>query len=159
MDQRYCVELFEEYENLNLYTIRFNDEKLTEFEKFLEKFPEGCEYSDDIDIIISWIDKIIQKGALSRYFKPEGKYCDGVSAIPIEVNDIRLYCLRLSDNILILGNGGVKDADTWQNSPTLKQFVELLIDTSRFINTRRKRGNIIFDDKTIVGNLNFVRSI
>lgn len=157
MDQRYCVELFEENENLNLYTIRFKDEKLTEFEKFLEKFPEGCKYSDDIDIIISWIDKIIEKGALSRYLKPEGRYCDGVSAIPIEVNDIRLYCLRLSDKILILGNGGVKDADTWQNSPTLKKYVELLIDTSRFINTRKQNGDIIFNDKTIEGNLNFVR--
>jgi hypothetical protein len=65
--------------------------------------------------------------------------------------------LRLSDKILILGNGGIKDADTWQESPTLRPFVELLIDTSRFINTRRQKGNIQLNDKTIVGNLNFVR--
>ena len=68
-----------------------------------------------------------------------------------------MYCLRLSDKILILGNGGIKDADTWQDSPTLRPFVELLIDTSRFINTRRQKGNIQLNDKTIAGNLNFVR--
>lgn len=157
MSQRYCLELFEENDNLNLYTIRLKDEKLTEFEKFLDKFPNDCKYKEDIDIIISWIEKITEKGALSRYFKPEGKYGDGVGAIPIETNNIRLYCLRLSDKILILGNGGIKDADTWQDSPTLRPFVELLIDTSRFINTRRKKGNIQLNDKTIAGNLNFVR--
>lgn len=157
MNQKYCLELFDENDNLNLYTIRLKDEKLTEFEKFLEKFPDDCEYKEDIDIIISWINKITEKGALSRYFKPEGKYGDGVGAIPIETNNIRLYCLRLSDKILILGNGGIKDADTWQESPTLRPFVELLIDTSRFINTRRQKGNIQLNDKTIVGNLNFVR--
>lgn len=157
MNQKYCLELFEENDNLNLYTIRLKDEKLTEFEKFLDKFPNDCKYKEDIDIIISWIEKITEKGALSRYFKPEGKYGDGVGAIPIETNNIRLYCLRLSDKILILGNGGIKDADTWQDSPTLRPFVELLIDTSRFINTRRQKGNIQLNDKTIVGNLNFVR--
>ncbi|WP_418814130.1 hypothetical protein [Phocaeicola plebeius] len=157
MSQRYCLELFEENDNLNLYTIRLKDEKLTEFEKFLDKFPNDCKYKEDIDIIISWIEKITEKGALSRYFKPEGKYGDGVGAIPIETNNIRLYCLRLSDKILILGNGGIKDADTWQDSPTLRPFVELLIDTSRFINTRRQKGNIQLNDKTIAGNLNFVR--
>ena len=157
MSQRYCLELFEENDNLNLYTIRLKDEKLTEFEKFLDKFPNDCKYKEDIDIIISWIEKITEKGALSRYFKPEGKYGDGVGAIPTETNNIRLYCLRLSDKILILGNGGIKDADTWQDSPTLRPFVELLIDTSRFINTRRQKGNIQLNDKTIAGNLNFVR--
>ena len=157
MSQRYCLELFEENDNLNLYTIRLKDEKLTEFEKFIDKFPNDCKYKEDIDIIISWIEKITEKGALSRYFKPEGKYGDGVGAIPIETNNIRLYCLRLSDKILILGNGGIKDADTWQDSPTLRPFVELLIDTSRFINTRRQKGNIQLNDKTIAGNLNFVR--
>lgn len=160
MIQKYCVELFDENENLNLYTIRLQNEKLTEFEKFLEKFPEGCEYTEDVDVIISWIEKIIQKGALSRYFKPEGGYGDGVGAIPIEVNNtIRLYCLRLNDNILILGNGGVKDAGTWQESPTLRPFVELLRDTSRFINTRQQDGKILLNGKTIQGNLNFSRKI
>lgn len=57
MSQRYCLELFEENDNLNLYTIRLKDEKLTEFEKFLDKFPNDCKYKEDIDIIISWIEK------------------------------------------------------------------------------------------------------
>lgn len=55
-----------------------------------------------MDVIVAWIDRIGETGALERYFRPEGKYGDGVSAIPIESGKLRLYCLRLSDKILIL---------------------------------------------------------
>ena len=53
--QHYSIELVEEYENVNFYSIRMAGEELTELETFFEKFPEGCEYDDEIDVIISWI--------------------------------------------------------------------------------------------------------
>ena len=97
-------------------------------------------------------------GALERYFRPEGRYGDGVGVIPIDVgNKIRLYCLRLSDKILIFGNGGVKDSDTWQNSSTLAPYVKLLIDTSRFVWSRISDGKVLLVDKEIIGILNFIR--
>ena len=78
-------------------------------EAFFEKFPEGCEYDDDIDVIISWIDQIAERGALERYFRPEGHYDDGVGVIPIDVgNKLRLYCLRLSDKILVSATEALK---------------------------------------------------
>ena len=156
MKQEYSIELLEEYENVNFYSIKMAGEELTEMEAFFEKFPEGCEYDNEIDVIISWIDQIAERGALERYFRPEGRYSDGVGVIPIDVgNKLRLYCLRLSDKILLFGNGGVKDARTWQESKTLAPYVKLLIDTSRFISSRIKDGTIVLVDKEIVGNLNF----
>ena len=96
---------------------------------------------------------------MERYFRPEGRYGDGVGVIPIEVgNKIRLYCLRLSDKILVFGNGGVKDASTWEESETLAPYVRLLIDTSRFISSRIKDGTIVLVDKDIIGDLNFTRN-
>lgn len=152
----YSIELFEEYDNINFYTIRIKGDAHTEAEKFLLKFPEGGESDEDIDVILSWLEKISEKGALERYFKPEGKYGDGVCAIPIEVgNNVRLYCLRLSDDVLIIGNGDIKDANTWQNSPTLSKHVQLLIKTSRFINHRRQNGKIHCENKILAGNLRF----
>ena len=125
---------------------------------FFEKFPEGCDYDNDIDVIISWIDQIAERGALERYFRPEGRFGDGVGVIPIEVgNKLRLYCLRLSNKILVFGNGGVKDSRSWQESDTLSPYVKLLVDTSRFISSRIKDGTLVLVDKEIVGNLNFVR--
>ena len=157
MIQKYQIELVEEYENINFYSIRMENEELTEMEAFFEKFPLGCEYDEEIDVIISWIDKIAEKGALERYFRPEGHYGDGVGVIPIDVgNKVRLYCLRLSDKILVFGNGGVKDAATWEESEELAPYVKLLIDTSRFIASRISDGSIVLVDKEIVGNLNFI---
>ena len=158
MKQEYTIELVEEYENVNFYSIHLEGEELTEMEAFFEKFPVGCEYDDEIDVIISWIDKIAEKGALERYFRPEGHYGDGVGVIPIDVgNKVCLYCLRLSDKILVFGNGGVKDAATWEESDQLAPYVKLLIDTSRFITSRISDGSIVLVDKEIVGNLNFIR--
>lgn len=158
MKQEYSVELIEEYEKVNFYSIRMKDAELTELESFFEKFPEGCEYDDEVDVIISWLDQIAERGALERYFRPEGRYGDGVGVIPIDVgNKIRLFCLRLSDKILVFGNGGIKDARSWQESETLAPYVKMLIDTSRFISSRIKDGTIVLVDKEIVGNLNFTR--
>lgn len=157
MNQDYFLEIVEEHPNVNFYSIHLNGEELSELDKFFEKFPFGCKYDEDIDIIISWLDKIGEKGALERYFRPEGKYGDGISAIPIETSNLRLYCLRLSEKILIFGNGDVKDSDSWQNSSTLSGYVRLLVDTSRFIASRIRDGRIIVVDKILLGDLNFHR--
>ncbi|MCQ2094547.1 MAG: hypothetical protein MJY81_06095 [Bacteroidaceae bacterium] len=156
--QKYSIELVEEYEKINFYSIHLEEEELTELERFFEKFPEGCQYDEEVDVILSWMDKIAEKGALERYFRPEGKYGDGVGVIPIDVgNKLRLYCLRLSDKILVFGNGGIKDSKSWEESETLSPYVELLMDTSRFLSSRVKNGTVLLVDKEIIGNLNFTR--
>lgn len=158
MIQKYNIELLEEYDNINFYSIHLEGEELTELERFFEKFPEGCPYDEEVDIVLSWMDKIAERGALERYFRPEGRYGDGVGVIPIDLgNKIRLYCLRLSDKILIFGNGDVKDARSWEESKSLAPYVELLMDTSRFISSRIKNGTVLLVDKEIIGNLNFTR--
>lgn len=159
MKQKYTIELVEEHDAVNFYSIHLDEEELSELGRFFEKFPVGCEYDDEIDIIIAWLDKIGENGALERYFRPEGRYGDGVGVIPIDVgNKLRLYCLRISDKILVFGNGGIKDADSWQNSGTLAPYVEMLIDTSRFIISRIRDGKIILVDKELVGDLKFTRN-
>lgn len=151
--------MVEEHDAVNFYSIHLDEEELSELERFFEKFPVGCEYDDEIDIIIAWLDKIGENGALERYFRPEGRYGDGVGVIPIDVgNKLRLYCLRISDKILVFGNGGIKDADSWQNSGTLAPYAEMLIDTSRFIISRIRDGKIILVDKELVGDLKFTRN-
>lgn len=157
MTQRYSIELIEEHEAANFYSVHLNEEELSELERFFEKFPEGSSFDEDVDTIIAWLDKIGETGALERYFRYEGRFGDGVSAIPIETSNLRLYCIRLSDRILIFGNGGVKDCASWQESETLAEYVEILVDTSRFISSRLANGTLYMVDKEIIGNLNFSR--
>lgn len=149
------IELFEEYDNINFYSIRFDDETESEIEKFFLKFSSSSKYDRDFDKIIEWMDRIAEKGSLSRYFRPEGKYEDGVSAIPIQANKIRLYCVRITDEILILGNGDVKNVRSWQDDPVLKSFAESLIKLKQKIDNRIKREKIFINGKEISGNLIF----
>ena len=157
MTRRYFIELIEEHEAVNFYSVHLEEEEISELERFFEKIPEGSQYDEDIDTIIAWIDRIGENGALERYFRNEGKYRDGVSAISIETSRLRLYCIRLSDKILVFGNGGVKESKTWEESATLAQYVELLMDTSRFIQSRLADGTLYIVDKELIGNLNFTQ--
>lgn len=133
MTQRYSIELIEEHDAVNFYSVHLGEEELSELERFFEKFPEGCAYDEDVDTIIAWLDRIGESGALERYFRYEGRFGDGVSAIPIETSNLRLYCIRLSDKILIFGNGGVKDCAKWQESETLSEYVGLLSTQAVYI--------------------------
>ena len=150
------IELFEEHEKVNFYTLRFLGDD-TEVDKFLDKFPEGSEYDEDIDIIIKWIDRIGERGAHERNFRPEGKRRDSVMAMPtpIETSNLRLYVIRLTENIVILGNGGLKKTRTYNEDPILNQFVELLQELDQYIKSRLKKGTLNIYNKELIGKLTF----
>ncbi|MDF9829331.1 hypothetical protein [Parabacteroides sp. PF5-6] len=150
------LELYFEQEKISIYSIRNEGEEKLELEKFLEKFPSNSEYKRDIDIILAAIKKIIRNGALERYFKPEGSYGDGVGAIPIEGNRLRLYCIRISDSIIVFGNGDVKRVKKWQECPVLSQYVEQLKKLQIKINKSINSGKTAIDDnEKLTGVLKF----
>ena len=80
-------------------------------------------YNRDYQRIIAALQAILRIGALERFFRPEGGMNDSVQALPIESGKLRLYCLRLSDQIVILGNGGVKNTRTYEENPKLYGYV------------------------------------
>lgn len=88
-------------------------------------------------------------GFLERYFRPEGKMNDHVCAVPIETSHLRLYCLRLSDSVLIAGNGGVKDARRYQDCPELAGYVISLQKLDEAIKIAVKKGNITIEEASI----------
>lgn len=122
------VELFmiDQGENCTVYTLQFLRDADNEFEKFVAKFKTDAEYSEDYTRIAAFISRIYRTGALERYFRREGKESDSVVALPTIASKLRLYCLRLSDKILILGNGGVKTTRTYEEDSTLKGYVMTL---------------------------------
>lgn len=108
MRKKISIELFEEGEKANIYSYRINNGDL-EFEKFIDTFIDS-KYSKDYDIIDDVIDKILLNGAEERYFRPEGKFIDYLFAIPQKGLgcELRVFCLRINEQIIILGNGGIK---------------------------------------------------
>ena len=125
-----------------IYTIQFLSESDSEFERFYTRFKDDAEYNPDLMRIVALINKIADMGALERYFRPEGKLKDGVCALPVLQSKLRLYCLRLSDKILVLGNGGVKKTRTYNEDDTLKGYVLTLQNFEKLIREGEKDGTI-----------------
>ena len=133
----------------SLYTIVFNNDDLSEFAKFIMKFKDNAQLKRDYQIILLALDKIMKQGALERYFRPEGKINDSVCALPIDTGKLRLYCLRISEKILIIGNGGVKDTKTYNENNELNGYV---IDLQKFdllINKAIDEGTISIEENEI----------
>lgn len=152
----FYIEIVEEHEKVNLYSIRFENEEVTEVEKFFRQFEAMEKYNKELETILYYIDKIGQKGALERYFRiSEGKMRDGVCAIPIETSRLRLYCLRISDEILILGNGGLKESKTYNESIHLNNSVTILSRLDDWIKSRIKNNRLSLCGKEIKGCLTF----
>ena len=141
--------LVNEGENCTLYTIQFMSEDKSEFERFYAKFKNDAEYDNDLMRIVALIDKIADKGALERLFRPEGKYSDGVCALPVIQSKLRLYCLRLSDKILILGNGGAKTTRTYNEDDVLKGYVITLQNFEKLLKDGEKEGSVVITENTI----------
>ena len=76
---------------------------------------------------------------------------DKVCALPLESGRLRLYCLRLSDSILIAGNGGRKETRTYNESAELSGYVISLQSLDKIIKAEVKKGNIIIESGTIQG--------
>ena len=139
-----------------IFSICFEGESFTEFEKFITKHKKH--YSRDLNIILAAINRMLSvSGFLERYFRPEGKMRDGVCALPITSGKLRLYCLRLSDSVLIAGNGGVKDTKRYEDSEELNGYVISLQNLDNAIRLAIKKGEVTIEEHTIhdIGNKTF----
>ena len=99
--------------------------------------------------IVQLVDRIADEGALERFFRPEGKMRDSVVALPLLRSKLRLYCLRLSDKILVLGNGGVKNSRTYEEGDSLRGYVLTLQKFEELLKEGQRNGTVIITSKTI----------
>lgn len=101
--------------------------------------------------IILALEKIVAVGAFERFFRPEGKMSDRVAALSIDSRKLRLYCLRISDQILIVGNGGKKDTRTYEESSELSGYVMDLQEFDKLLSEAQKDGSITIEKNVITG--------
>lgn len=135
MKKKTTLEMVEQSEKVSLYSISFEMDRTTEFEVFLKKFENEASLNEDYQRILYALSLILDKGALERYFRPEGSMKDDLCALPLESGKIRLYCLRISDEILILGNGDVKTTATYEEDKKLYGYA---LDLQKFNELIRK---------------------
>lgn len=145
------VKTIEQNDNVSLYSICFNDSELSEYEKFLVKFKDNAKLNKDFQMIILALEKIIERGALERFFRNEGRMKDNLCALSIDSRKLRLYCLRISDQILILGNGGEKTTRTYEEDLLLSGYVMDLQKFDELLKQAQKTGKISIENNLIIG--------
>ena len=76
---------------------------------------------------------------------------DRVAALPIQTSKLRLYCLRLSDSVLIVGNGGEKNTKTYEEDTELSGYVITLQKLDELLKSAEQKGTIRIEETTIEG--------
>ncbi len=145
------IKTIEQNDNVSLYSICFNGDELSEYEKFLTKFKDNARLNRDFQTIILALSKIIERGALERFFRNEGRLNDNLCALSIDSRRLRLYCLRISDQILIIGNGGEKTTRTYQESEELSGYVMDLQKFDEILRQAQKTGVVSIENNVITG--------
>lgn len=148
----------EQTEKAGLFTICFENCSESEFEKFVLKFKDDAYLQRDLQAILAALQRMLRtSGFLERYFRPEGKMKDNVCALPVTSGKLRLYCLRLSDSVMIVGNGGQKNTKTYQESEELQGYVINLQKLDKLIRAAVRNGDITIEERIIEGidNKNF----
>ncbi|MCI6827781.1 MAG: hypothetical protein SPK35_03225 [Prevotella sp.] len=143
------LKTIEQNDNVGMFSICFDGSEVSEFEKFLNEFKDNATYNKDFNVILLALSKIIDKGALERFFRNEGRMNDNVKALAIDSRKLRLYCLRISDQILILGNGGVKNTRTYQEDSKLSGYVMDLQTFDKVLLKAQKSGKVTIEKNMI----------
>lgn len=146
---------------LGMYTFQFEDKDITEFMDFMLKYKDSKDIfiKDDFHRIMAMMKKISSEAAQERLFRvSEGRMVDNVVAMPLDIRrrrnheTLRLYCVRFSDNLLIIGNGGTK-FDNYNDNPEILKYTKDLANLERAIRHYMRRHKIRFDyNKIIIDN-------
>ena len=145
------LKTLEQSDNVSLYSICFDGNAISEYETFVQKFKDDATLNTDYKNIILALEKIVAVGAFERFFRPEGKMSDRVAALSIDSRKLRLYCLRISDQILIVGNGGRKNTRTYEESAELSGYVMDLQAFDKMLAEAQKAGTVTIEKNVITG--------
>ena len=151
MTKQTTIKTIEQSDNVSLYSICFNGDELSEYEKFLTMFKDNSRLNHDFQTILLALAKIVEVGALERFFRNEGRMNDNLCALSIDSRRLRLYCLRISDQILVVGNGGEKTTRTYQENETLSGYVMDLQKFDELLRQAQKSGAISIENNVITG--------
>jgi hypothetical protein len=168
MNKSAILEIFYKYDYVTYYTVRLLEEddepaELSETDKFYERFDDpGNANFNEFDTISRIIDAIgcWERGAEDFLFRFE----DAANALPskrghakkflgievIEDSELRLYCIRLTNQIVILLNGGMKTQDQALACPNVREHFRFAQAVSKSINTMLIEKSIVIAGKLLI---------
>lgn len=154
------LEIWDDEANLcTFYTVKKVDDTsgLNETDKFFTKYENDPEFQSAIQELLSFILDVIgdDHGAVDALFNRHENQVQGLPSkgivrlgeITIHYPDfpLRIYALRITEEIVVLFNGGIKDGPTNQLSSLNMQWMEACRFADR-INEALRNGEILVDD-------------
>lgn len=122
---------------VDIFSIQIDGKDKTELQEFIITFKnsQNINFQKDFEQVVNSLVGIGEHGAKESFFRPEGKMKDRVCAIPLYSSHekskkqnwtLRLYCIRISDKLLIVGGGGLKATQTYEEDETLLKHIQTL---------------------------------
>jgi hypothetical protein len=163
MKQYVNLQVFKSFRKVRYYTFQIEGHEQTETDKFFSKLEFAEQIADDLNRLNRLILTIGERtGAVIDLFRPE----DEAVALPpkpnfrlskilqireIEHNSLRLYCIWISEEIVILANGGVKTSQKTEDSPDLMPHFRFVKSMGKQINKLIIENSFTFEGKEIFG--------
>lgn len=139
----------------DIFSIKLEGKETTELQEFLIAFKDvdNISLQKDFEQIIKSLAGIVQEGARESFFRPEGGMSDRVCAIPLissnkskQHGTLRLYSLRISNQLLIVGGGGLKTTRTYEEDEELHRHISTLQCIDRKLVKMEKAGKNILEE-------------
>ena len=153
MDKFATIKIAIRFKEVTFYTVQFEGETSDLFLSFINSHVKT--FKDEISIIRSWIQKIgNQIGAQEQYFRDESFQGGDAKALPPPAKflhldcDLRLYCMRVNPNAVILFGGAQKTAQTAQDCKNVRPHFLLANQITKAIDHAFKNQDITIDLKT-----------
>lgn len=146
----FALEIFDARGSIcSFYTVRWEDARVSETDKFFNKYNSDAQLKQEFQELAVFIFKKManETGALEYYFRfentaqalpPSGRYKVGEFTIDYGDFPLRLYCLRISDQLVVLFNGGEKTEATAQHGKTSMAFREANVFAKRILDALAK---------------------
>ena len=140
----------------SIYTVLKSDGK-TCVSEFIEEWIKDFEPA-----VVNFVSRLKSigtvTGATENFFRlNEGNAPDDLVCALHDLPEMRmrLYCIRLTDKIVIVGGGGPKNVRAWQEDPKLKKAAEFMISVSGWVRRNISNGDLEYseDGLTLVGKL------
>ncbi len=156
MKKLVTLQLFKSFSKVNFYTFQFEDDEESETEKFFSKLENKVEIETDLNHLVVWLSLIGKKyGAKLEFFRHEA----AAHALPppmskmvkeVIVNGLRLYCIPISEQIVLLANGGIKTAQQVQNAPNVLAHFRFANAMAKQVDQLIREGDFKFTGKNIL---------
>jgi hypothetical protein len=163
----------EDFKLVTYYSVRWDTHELSETDKFIQKFlKQEILYKKDLQEILTLIEEIgNERGAKDIYFS---RFEESATALPpsksliingLEIlfyeNKLRLYCIKISENIVVLFNGGVKSSQKVSDSPDIalkfreaqifaKKIWRAIVEKDILVDDVRKRLTSPYNQEEII---------